>query len=65
MTKGIVKYYDLLKNELQDDEIIQTLINAIRDYEDGAIIEVRDELANIVYAITEFEKMNELKYGGN
>lgn len=64
MTKNIVKYYNLRENELQDDKIIQALINAIHDYENGAIIEVRDELANIVYAITEFEKMDELKYGG-
>lgn len=37
--------------ELQDTEIIKSLEQAARDYEDGAIIEARDLLAEIIMNI--------------
>lgn len=43
------------KGELNDKLIIKTLLQAVKDYEDGAIEEVRDTLAEIVVAIDEFE----------
>lgn len=42
-------------NELDDAAIIKVLNQAVKDYEDGAIAEVRDSLAEIVVAIDEFE----------
>lgn len=42
-------------NELNDAAIIKALNQAVKDYEDGAIAEVRDSLAEIVVAIDEFE----------
>lgn len=42
-------------NELDDAAIIKALKQAVKDYEDGAIAEVRDSLAEIVVAIDEFE----------
>lgn len=42
-------------NELDDAVIIKALNQAVKDYEDGAIAEVRDSLAEIVVAIDEFE----------
>lgn len=42
-------------NELDDAAIIKALNQAVKDYEDGAIAEVRDSLAEIVNAIDEFE----------
>lgn len=41
--------------ELDDAAIIKALNQAVKDYEDGAIVEVRDSLAEIVVAIDEFE----------
>jgi hypothetical protein len=41
--------------ELQDVAIINALKNAVRDYEDGAISEIRDLLVEIVEAIDEWE----------
>ena len=40
--------------ELKDDKILKALKQAAKDYEDGAIAEVRDVLADIVEAIDEF-----------
>lgn len=40
--------------ELKDDKILKALKQAVKDYEDGAIAEVRDVLADIVEAIDEF-----------
>lgn len=40
--------------DLQDDEIINALKQAIDDYEDGIIYETRDLLLEIVYAIDEW-----------
>lgn len=40
--------------ELRDDKILEALKQAAKDYEDGAISEVRDVLADIVDAIDEF-----------
>lgn len=42
-------------NELDDTAIIKALNQAVKDYEDGAIAEVRDSLVEIVNAIDEFE----------
>lgn len=39
---------------LQDIEIINALKEAVYDYEDGAILEVRDVLVDIVKAIDEW-----------
>lgn len=44
----------LKRGELQDVEIINALKEAVCDYEDGAIAEVRDLLAEIVIAIDEW-----------
>lgn len=45
-----------IKNgELQDNKIIKALKDAVNDYEDGAILEVRDLLVEIVHAIDEWE----------
>ena len=43
------------RRELDDVAIIKALNQAVKDYEDGAIAEVRDSLAEIVVAIDEFE----------
>lgn len=43
------------KNELDDAAILKALNQAIKDYENGAIAEVRDSLVEIVNAIDEFE----------
>lgn len=45
----------LKKGELRDKELLAALKQAAIDYEDGAIVEVRDTLAEIVEAINEFE----------
>ena len=52
------KYYDHKKNELKDKKILEALARAARDYENGAILEARDELADIVNAIDEFDAHN-------
>lgn len=39
---------------LDDDEIVMALAQATNDYEDGAIIEARDLLSEIIAAIDEF-----------
>lgn len=46
-------------NELDDAAIIKALKQAVKDYEDGAIAEVHDTLAEIVVAIDEFETIME------
>ena len=45
----------LKHGKLQDIEIINALKEAVYDYQDGAIAEVRDSLAEIVNAIDEWE----------
>ena len=45
-------------NVLLDGEIVEALRRAADDYEDGAIIEVRDELVDIVNAIDKFIRRN-------
>lgn len=45
----------LINGELKDRDIIAALKQAAIDYEDGAILEVRDTLAEIVEAIDEFD----------
>ena len=44
----------IIYGKLQDIEIINALKEAVHDYEDGAISEVRDMLADIVKAIDEW-----------
>lgn len=46
-------------NKLDDAAIIKALNQAVKDYEDGAIAEVRDTLAEIVVTIDEFEAIME------
>ena len=43
------------KGELEDQKIVDALRQAAKDYENGAIAEVRDVLIEIVNAIDEFE----------
>lgn len=45
-------------HELKDRAIIKALKQAVKDYEDGAIIETRDTLVDIVQSIDEFSKEN-------
>lgn len=45
--------------ELQDKKIMEALQKAAAWYEDGAIAEVRDLLADIVNAIDEFDNSQE------
>ena len=45
----------LKHDELEDQKIIDALLQAAKDYENGAIAEVRDILVEIVNAIDEFE----------
>lgn len=45
-------------HELLDEEIIKALKRAPNDYENGAIIEVRDVLYDIVQSIDEFSHEN-------
>lgn len=47
------KFYK--NGELKDQKIIKALAQAAKDYEDGAISEVRDTLAEIIEAIDEFD----------
>lgn len=49
MNKRFIVY-----GELQDIEIINSLKEAVYDYENGAISEVRDVLVDIVKAIDEW-----------
>ena len=45
-----------IKNgELKDKKIMEALLQATKDYENGAIAEARDTLVDIVNAIDEFE----------
>ena len=48
--------------ELQDIKIINALKEAVHDYEDGAILEVRDLLVDIADAINEWEDLHEEIY---
>lgn len=48
------KFYE--NGELKDHEILNALKNAVDQYENGEIIEVRDLLCDIVEAINEFDK---------
>jgi hypothetical protein len=45
----------IANGELKDEKIAKALRQAAQDYENGAIAEVRDLLADIVNAIDEFE----------
>lgn len=49
-------YYDNMRKELKDAEIINALKQAAIDYENGEIAEVRNLLADIVLSIDEFNK---------
>ena len=48
------RFINTAGTELKDDKILKALKQAAKDYEDGAISEVRDMLADIVDAIDEF-----------
>ena len=52
--KENIKMRFLRHGELQDNEIVKALREAVDDYEDGAISEVRDLLVEIVNAIDEW-----------
>ena len=49
-----MKYYNEKAKELKDEEIMDALKQAMDDYENGSILEVRDELSDIVRAIDAF-----------
>lgn len=51
-----MKFYNEKTKELADTQIIAALKSAIKDYEDGAIIECENTLIDIVNAIREFDK---------
>ena len=50
----------IIYGKLRDIEIINALKEAVYDFEDGAILEVRDVLAEIVEAIDEYDYNNSL-----
>ena len=50
MNERFIKY-----GKLQDIEILNALKEAVCNYEDGAILEVRDVLVEIVKAIDEWD----------
>ena len=50
------KYFDNKTKELNDEDIIEGLESALRDYKDGTILECRDTLNAISKAITRFEE---------
>lgn len=50
-----MKYFE--KDKLDDEKIIADLRQAAIDYENGEIIEVRDNLLDIIQAINEFDDM--------
>ena len=54
------KFYNEKEKELNDNAIINALTDAITDYENGAIIEVQDVLIEIVNAISDFDKAQEV-----
>lgn len=51
MKKTSPIYYNLNTGELDDKRILAALDEAYKDYIDGAIIECRDILREIVYSI--------------
>ena len=54
--KEITTYYDKKKKKLNDEAIVRNLSAAVVYYLDGAILECRDTLSNIIDAIDEFAK---------
>lgn len=54
-----MKYIDK-KGNLEDKRIIAAIKIAADDYENGAIIEARDELLDIIKSIDEFIKHEEV-----
>lgn len=54
------KYYDPMLKELRDKAVLEDLKMAEQDYENGAILECRSVLKQIVSAINLFEKEYEL-----
>ena len=52
------------KGNLNDKLIIKVLTRCVKDYEDGAIAEVRDVLQEIISAINEFEEYEEQAMNG-
>lgn len=51
-------YYNDKTKELDDIAVVNGLENAIKDYEDGAIVECRDALIAIINSIYDWEKDN-------
>ncbi len=49
--------------ELNDAEIVKAIHKAASDYEDGAILEAADTLAEIVYAIKQYSDDEPLVHG--
>lgn len=60
MSKGTkpARFYNSKENELEDQKILAALAQAAKDYENGAILEARDVLADIVVAIDHFGLYN-------
>lgn len=52
------------KGNLNDKLIIKVLNRCVKDYEDGAIAEVKDVLQEIVSAINEFEEYEDKVMSG-
>ena len=55
------KFYDEKNKELRDAEVIAALKQAIVDYENGAIFEVRCVCQEIANSIQTFEIANDLE----
>lgn len=49
------KFLKALNTELNDKAIVNALKDAINLYEDGAIVETKDILIDIINAISDFE----------
>ncbi len=54
-----MRFFNEATSELQDRKIVEALRRAADLYDDGAIIETRDILVDIVVAINEFDKRQE------
>lgn len=52
-----MKYYK--QGQLEDEKILDAMLRAMMNYENGALIEARDLLADIVNAIDEFTRQYE------
>ena len=50
------KMYDEVTEELDDNLVVKSLNTAMSYFLDGAILECRDQLANIVMALDDFTR---------